>query len=507
MTRRNRLLDLVVRAVGWNFGAGVVLLAAQMGYTALTARAIPPADFGAYALALTIVQLGSYFGGGTLGNAVMRAPRLGRHTVATSLWLALGLGAGLSVVFAALAAPFSALFRMPALADILYPLSLMPVLTGASAVSVGLLRRQDRYRAAVSITLCASLSAFAVGGVLAASGVGVVALAVAQLVRPGLVLVASIPATRGDISSVRFSRSAAREVLPFTIQVSGQNLVHYVIEAMPVWFVGRATSGAATGYFSRGLQLVQLPAYQLITAMHNALYPVYHRLVGDARRLRRALTDVLVTVDGAASLLFGVAAACGPPAALILLGPGWEEAAALVPWFCAAFTARMVYAVTSNAAEAMTWMRVIWRAQVVFVVVTAAGLLLAVREGLRFAVLAMVVAAAAAHVAMLLSAELRSRIDLRVVVRAYAVHAGVGAVFYVLPAAVSTATVTAAPLEDLALRVAVTLGLIAALLPARRHIPAYEVVTRRWAAGSGAQGNAVTQPVAGEVGLAAEAAR
>jgi len=475
---QSRLTSVFVRAMAWNYVSGIVLLLAQLAYTAVTARHIPARDFGAYAVGLTLLQVLNYFGGSTFGNAVMRAPELGPQVATTAMLLSVAAGSVISLVLVVLAEPAETLLHAPGLTQVLYLLALMPPMTGVSAVASGLLRREDRYRSAAVIALISSIIGFLVGGFLAVQGEGVVALVLAQVVCAWFGGVVATFAVRRRLSR-SLSARGVRQLLPFSAQVSGQNLLHYVVEALPVWVVTRSYGVTVTGYFTRSMQLVYLPTYQLLTAIQRSLYPLYQRLREPGRR-RAALTDVLVLTSGGAAVFYGIGAACGEPLALLLLGPAWSESARLVPAFCAAYAASTVYGVTSSAAEALGWMSVIWRVQVMFILTTVVGLVIAAGHDVSAVVLVMFLAPASAHALMVSTRTFRESIDGARVATAYAVH---GAIAVSLYAAASLAATIAAPsshILDLAVRIGTVGCVLAVIWLLRAHVPAWVVAQRRW---------------------------
>jgi O-antigen/teichoic acid export membrane protein len=478
MTTGQGLMPVLTRALGWNYVSGIVLLLGQLAYTAVTARKIPPDAFGAYAVALTFIQVTSYFGGATLGNALMRAPEADRRTAGTALTMALGVGVGLSGLLVAAAAPAGALLHMPQLRTALYYLAWLPPLTGGSVVCSGILRRNDRFRAAAVIDASTSLLGFLVGGVLAVSGAGVGALATAQLVSAGGGLILGA-ITGWRWLSFTHSASARRDLLPFALNVSGQNLVHYIVAGLPMWFVASVAGPTATGYYSRALQLVSLPAYQLLTGIQRSLYPMYNRLAADAERLRRALTDVIVVTDGVSCLFFGLGAACGPPAAALLLGPEWKPAIQLFPLFCAVFAAQTVYAVTASAAEALGWMRLLWSVQAMLVVTTFAGLWGVGAQHLTSVVVVIFITTLASHVAMLVAPKTRSWLNGSMVIQAYVVHAAVGVALYLVATTAANVANPSTAVRELVVRSLATSAALVVLFSFRRRLPAYQALARR----------------------------
>ena len=78
-TQQFSLARRSIRGAAWNYGGAGVITVGQLAYTALTARLVSPAEFGAYAVAQALFALVGYFTLGTVGNAIIRQPSLDRR--------------------------------------------------------------------------------------------------------------------------------------------------------------------------------------------------------------------------------------------------------------------------------------------------------------------------------------------------------------------------------------------------------------------------------------------
>ncbi|WP_407565237.1 oligosaccharide flippase family protein [Streptomyces sp. 184] len=150
------------------------------------------------------------------------------------------------------------------------------------------------------------------------------------------------------------------------------------------------------------------------------------RVDGPAARL--ALTGA----SAAAFAGFGAAAGAGPAALAVLLGPGWESATALVPWLCAAAALQLVYSAGCSLDLARGRRRELLGTHLVVLLTTAAALALVLPwrgSGHALPLLACAAAAgpAAGHALQLARWGRCGLVRVREVLRAHAVHCGIGA--------------------------------------------------------------------------------
>src|SRR5262249_3162595 len=100
-----------IRGAAWNYGGAAVVIVGQLAYTALTARVISPAEFGAYATAQALLMFVGYFTLSTVGNAIIRHPALDRRVVGTGLIMTVTAGAGVAIFVIAVADVWADVWR------------------------------------------------------------------------------------------------------------------------------------------------------------------------------------------------------------------------------------------------------------------------------------------------------------------------------------------------------------------------------------------------------------
>jgi PST family polysaccharide transporter len=477
--RRDRSLTArAVNAVGWGYVSGAVFLLAQVGYTALTARLVGPSAFGGYALALTVVQLACLFGAGGLANAVMRTHELTDRGARTALTLAAGSGLLLTLVLFALSAPIQHWFQTPGTAQAIRILAVQPPMLAVAGVSYGLLRREQRYRAASLIDLASCLAGFTIGAAATGLGMGAAGLSLGMAARGLVAMVVALPCVRISLRPA-YDSTQARDFSAFSVQVTGQNLGHYGIAYLPLWSVARLAGGAATGLFSRAYQVVALPADQFASGLMRALYPLYREVNTSKDRFGRALAEGLVLTSGACAIVFGTFAALVQPMAIILLGARWHAAAAVAPLLCGFAAVNTQYAMLASAAEAMRWMRLIWVTQLVFLVAMVASLF-AASGRLEATAEAMIAATVTAHIFMLVWASVQGMLRAWEIVRAYSIHIALGVILAIVPPLVSRLLVGGEPVPALCVRMAVLIPLGFGLWMLRGQVPGLRLALMRW---------------------------
>ncbi|RIV88645.1 polysaccharide biosynthesis protein [Aurantiacibacter xanthus] len=125
--RRPRMTDLKSKTIG-----GVLWSVARAGWSSavtlvlfiVLARVLEPKDFGLFALASILVEVGRVVSSGGLGDAVIRSQELDDRFLSTVFWLNLALSLGFAFLIALAAPIYASLFDNVDNVHIIYALAL-----------------------------------------------------------------------------------------------------------------------------------------------------------------------------------------------------------------------------------------------------------------------------------------------------------------------------------------------------------------------------------------------
>jgi lipopolysaccharide exporter len=459
-TKTLSLAQQSVRGAAWNYGGSAVVIVGQLAYTALTARLISPADFGAYATAQALLMLVGYLTLATVGNAIIRQPSINRQIVGTGLVLSGGAGLAVSLLVLIAAGPWADLWRSPGAESLLRLFAPQVFLAALAIVPLGLLRRDLRFRAASLIETASILAGFALGAVLALELRDANALVLGQVANSAMLVTLSVLATRSQLG-LAWSRTWGRSLFSFSAQVSLQNLGHYVNNTLPSLAVSRTLGQATLGFFSRGSLLVGLPQTFLVQGISKTLYPIYPRFRDDERESRRMMVDVTSVTTTMIWPLFAALAGLAPLVVDVLLGSQWTPVAAVIGPLCLYAMANIAYSIFAPFAESYGYLRLIWVVQACWTtaLVVAIGIAVVENVGMRGIVLVAVAVQIPAHALQVALLARRRVVDALGTLRMELWSGAIAAVWY-------AATVLATHLlseTDTAIRIAAS-GCVVGLL-------------------------------------------
>jgi len=479
-TQDSSLARRSMRGAAWTYGGAAFVIVGQLAYTALTARLISPAEFGAYATAQALLLLVGYFTLGTVGNAVIRHPTLDRQVVGSGVILTIAAGTAVAAVILVAAGYWAEIWRSPEAASLIRLFAPQVLFTAIAIVPLGLLRRGLRYRAASLIETSSVLVGFVIGALLALKLRTAEALVLGQVANAGALVAMSIVAVRSQLS-LSWSVRDARALFSFSSQVSLQNLGHYLNNTLPSFVVSRSLGQTNLGFYSRASLLVGLPLTFLAHGVDKTLYPIYPRFREREEECRRMMLDVASVATTLVWPLFAALAGLGPLVVEVLLGARWAPVAPLVGPVCLYAAMNFAYTVFTSFAESLGYLRQIWLVQTCWTVALIGALAVAVRgdADVRAIVLAAAAIQLAVHGLQIVLLHRVKTVDAIGTVRAEVWAAGLATVWYVVTALSTHALSGSAMSVRIVASCALVVLLSVATWLALPHLPAGRAFSRR----------------------------
>jgi lipopolysaccharide exporter len=400
--------NLTARAASglrWSYLGFATLMVVNLVYTAVISRLLDPTAFGLMALANLVVLFAQLFSRLGLASALVQKPELSKDDIRAASAAGVALGAACFIAIWVLSPAISDLFRQPTLSPVLRTLGVSFIFQGWATTAMGLLRRQLRFRELSLINVGTYVLGYLVVGIGSALlGAGVWSLVAAALVNQGALAIWQYALVPHPVRPV-LRWKPYREVCGYGIRLSGAHVMDYVGSNLDTFTVGRVASAAVVGQYSRAYYLVFQPFRNYVTqALTTVLFSHLSRIQDDLARLRRAYLSVL-SLGGI--LLFpacaGIAVAA-PELVLVLLGPQWDLAASIVPWFALAGACSVISALSQVLAEARADLNRSLGIQGAYILALAALLVLALRfrsHGVWVFGAAVAVAEAARHLGYL----------------------------------------------------------------------------------------------------------
>jgi O-antigen/teichoic acid export membrane protein len=308
---------------GLSFAAQIVLL-----------RLLEPADFGALAFGLLVVNTLGLLHSMGIGEALIFRKEADQQSSDTGLILGVVMGLALYGLIYATAPWIALLDKEPEsspIVQVMRLLGLVVIIQALAGVPNALLERELEFKKKFYINTLETLvfAVLAVG--LALYGHGVWSLVWGQL---GGAL-ASCAAAWWLVPwrpRWQFSWSAAREVIGYGRFVSGAGLVSFLVVNVDDALILRLGGREMMGFYTRAYQLTNLPVTSITHIVNRVAFPAYARLKDEGREtnplyVRLLRGTALLTLPAAIGL-----ACLAEPFILGVLGGKWAPLIPLLPW-------------------------------------------------------------------------------------------------------------------------------------------------------------------------------
>jgi PST family polysaccharide transporter len=304
----------------------------QIGSVMILARLLTPADFGIVTMVTTFSLLFRSFGMNGFMELIMQREEISHSLVSNLFWIELGIGAFLTLVFAA-SGPLLALFYHDSIvARVAQGMSLTIGIGCLGWIHFGLLQRAMQFRTTAIINFVGQVVLVIVSIALAVAGWHYWAL-VWGIVAQTIIVAA------GAWLMCRWIPSWPRRVagtgsgLKFAMSVYSHFAFSYSTRNTDNLLVGWRYGAQPLGFYKKAYDLFVLPETQLLAPLSAVVVSTLSRVSGDREQFQRYFL-------GAISVLALVGMGVGADFALVgrdlirlVLGPGWEEAGRIFALF------------------------------------------------------------------------------------------------------------------------------------------------------------------------------
>jgi O-antigen/teichoic acid export membrane protein len=329
------LTGAVLSGVFWKATTRGVTTVTRIVVVLLLARLLTPTDYGIAGMALVVASFAGILADPALGAALVQRPTIDERDRSTIFWLAVGIGATLTVLGLVLSPLVADFFGEPQVRELFAVASLCFVVISLSVAHRALLTRKLAYR---KLEIREMVSVVA-GGIVA------VAVAFAGL---GPWAIISNFATYCVVSTVLvwllldwrpkllFSRDSVRNLGGFSAKVFGATLLSWGNSNLDNVLVGRVLGAPALGAYSLAYNTTQMPVEIVGETVQKAVTPAYSRIQREKERLERAwLRNKRMAVALIAPALMTLAVVA-PDLVQVLYGDKWDAAVTPLRLICIA---------------------------------------------------------------------------------------------------------------------------------------------------------------------------
>lgn len=414
---------------GWVYGLQILTVIVQLAYAGLTSRTADPKVFGAYSVALSIAAFVNLLGSGGLAQTAARAPDAEHSSTRPLATYALVIGVGAALFTLLTANLWSALWAAPQAVGVVRLLAVSALILPMLSLCNGLLRREGKFRDLALATFVANV----VGMIVGAGAVIVFrnpeSLAVSAIVGQWGTFIWAAGRLRGSLRPGILSLRS--DNVRFSTKIVMVSIFQYISGNAPRWSVSQFIGTSVLGAWNRADVLSTVPFSQMQNALLQVVYPEFRRYTVGSSAARAAWLDMLGLIAWLTLPVGAVLAGVGPLAVGLVLGPGWGQAAAILPLLALLGALQPIMVLFAGVLESASLFRAIWVAEALAFAISAAGVVFVVidRE-YAFAILAMILATVVRHIVHLIQARRLGALGLLDVGRGYAQPVAFASILY-----------------------------------------------------------------------------
>ncbi|HEY5806379.1 MAG TPA: lipopolysaccharide biosynthesis protein, partial [Povalibacter sp.] len=312
----------LIKGSAWLSASRAIVNVLSLLSTILLARLLVPDDFGVVSLATTMLMIVTSVTELSLSMALVRHEAPSREHFDTA-WTLNGLrGLLIGVLFAAAGIPVAAIYGDQRLIGVMVALGASVFMSGLTNPRSIMLQRDLIFWQEFVLNVAQKLAGF------------VVSISIAYFYRTYWALVIgtlAMQATNVLVSYTilpyrpRVSFAHVRELMSFSIWLTGGQIVNTLNWRFDYLLIGRALGMGALGHYSVGSNLAQIPTREATAPLTKVIFPGFSSIRGSPARLAAAYQRAQALVT-AFALPAGIGAALiADPLIRLTMGDRWES--------------------------------------------------------------------------------------------------------------------------------------------------------------------------------------
>lgn len=315
----------VTRNVAWSVLSKTGTFGLKFVTVPILARVLSPEEFGAVAVALTVVQFLAMIGGAGLASALIIQRDEEMETIHSVFWANLAISSLMALGLYLWAEEIATLLGAVEAAYLVKLMAFLIPLQLGGDVAYALLARRMQFAKDALWSMISESAGAATALVLALAGFGVWAL-VAQLFLSAIIRLAGLYAVSGYAPRLVMSPGKVLALSRFSLGMMGSEVANFVTFQSPMVVISRHLGLADAGAYSAANRFASIPNQVVLSAVMGVLFPAFSTMTEDrARRSSALMLSTQVTTVLLAPMMFGLWA-LAEPAMRVLFGQQWAYA-------------------------------------------------------------------------------------------------------------------------------------------------------------------------------------
>lgn len=309
----------------WSYISTFATAFMQIGYTAVMARLLTPADFGLVAMGGVVLRFGQYFAQMGMSSALIQKQDLTKGNISAAFTSSLSLGFIFTVLTYFLAPLSKLVFENTEVVPIIKLMGLSFLINGFSLTALALIRKKMDFKSLSFAEIIAFFIGYLVIGIgSAVLGMGVWSLVFASLSQSFILSVITFFIVKHDIS-ISFSWEHYKPLVSFGSKISVISFLEFIGYSLDTILIGRFFGDKKLGFYNRAQMLINLPLTYLITSISKVLFPSFSIIQEDNERIKQHIFLMLKVAGTIILPIVTVVSILSKEIVIVILGKKWME--------------------------------------------------------------------------------------------------------------------------------------------------------------------------------------
>jgi O-antigen/teichoic acid export membrane protein len=309
----------------WDFAGRIANLGVTFVIGVVLTRLLSPAEFGTFAIVLSIVSFSALFVDLGFRQAIVQARDISRQQLSTIFYLNVLVALMLIAISWLLAGYVERFYQLENLRFYIAGASLLFLINAAALVSSALVQKRLEFKKLSIINTVAAIVSGVVAIALALSGYQVWALVIQQILSATVILAGVTVATRW-LPDLRLSLSSVKELWSYGSRLFASAFADTLFSRMDVFIIGKLFPIQTLGYYNRGQSLDLLVRNFSASTTTSVAFPVIAAMKEDYAATRKFYGRCLNLIAFLSFLLIGVLFLTCIDIVVILFTERWETA-------------------------------------------------------------------------------------------------------------------------------------------------------------------------------------
>lgn len=299
----------------------------------IIARRLSPDDYGVVGMLAIFMAIGDSFVDSGFANALVRKINRTETDYSTVFYFNIVIGI-IAYLILCLCAPWIAgFYDTPVLESVLRVYAISLIIHSLSIVQVARLTVAIDFKTQAKANFVSAVVSGIIGVTLAYTGWGVWTLVYQAVARAGLNTILLWIFAKW-IPRWEFSWKSFNDLFGYGSKLLLSGLINTLYTNMSTLVIGKFYKPADLGFYSRGVQIAQLPSQNFNSIFQRVTFPILAKLQNDEEHLISAYRKYICMSSLLIFFVMTLLAAVGKPLVQILLGEKWLEAVIYLQLFC-----------------------------------------------------------------------------------------------------------------------------------------------------------------------------